>query len=180
MAASQPATQDTSAPSSGDGSATSGDGQAQPASTTPAAAQDDADEPVEVQVSVPEGAAVWVEVKNGDRNEVAQTVTGPWEQKFTVDGELEVRTADPTQVTVTANGQPVSFDTSAAGIGTATVKGPSTDDQASGDGSDGQGSGAGSSDASSDTGSAAPADGSATSSNQGQSRSSTSSSGAAE
>lgn len=155
VAASQPATQDTSAPSSGDGSATSGDGQAQPASTTPAATQDDADEPVEVQVSVPEGAAVWVEVKNGDRNEVAQTVTGPWEQKFTVDGELEVRTADPTQVTVTANGQPVSFDTSAAGIGTATVKGPSTDDQAS-------------------------ADGSATSSNQGQSRSSTSSSGAAE
>ncbi len=180
VAASQPATQDTSAPSSGDGSATSGDGQAQPASTTPAAAQDDADEPVAVQVSVPEGAAVWVEVKNGDRNEVAQTVTGPWEQKFTVDGELEVRTADPTQVTVTANGQPVSFDTSAAGIGTATVKGPSTDDQASGDGSDGQGSGAGSSDASGDTGSAAPADGSATSSNQGQSRSSTSSSGAAE
>ncbi|WP_251157931.1 helix-turn-helix domain-containing protein [Caniella muris] len=180
VAASQPATQDASDTSSDDGSATAGDGQAQPSSTTTAATQDDANEPVEVQVSVPEGAAVWVEVKNGERNEVAQTVTGPWEQKFTVDGELEVRTADPTQVTVTANGQPVSFDTSAAGIGTATVKGPSTDDQASGDGSDGQGSDAGSSDASGDTGSAAPADGSDTSSNQGQSRSSTSSSGAAE
>ncbi|MEY8436475.1 helix-turn-helix transcriptional regulator [Atopobiaceae bacterium 24-176] len=104
------------------------------AAQTPAAsasdAAADANKPVEVEVSVPDGAAVWVEVKNGDKNEVAQTVTGPWNQKFTVNGELEVRTADPAQVTVTANGQPVSFDTSAAGIGTATVKGPSTEPSA--------------------------------------------------
>ena len=135
---------------------------------------------MEVQVSVSEGAAVWVEVKNGDRNEVAQTVTGPWEQRFTVDGELEVRTADPTQVTVTANGQPVSFDTSAAGIGTATVKGPSTDAQTSGEGTGSDGSSSDASGTSGDTGSAAPADTSGASATQGQSRSSTSSSGAGE
>lgn len=84
--------------------------------------------PVEVKVSVPDGGAVWVEVNNGGTNAVAQTVTGPWEQTFTVDGELEVRTADPSQVTVTANGDPVSFTTSGAGVGTLTVKGPAKDD----------------------------------------------------
>lgn len=182
VTASQPAVQDAS-DSSTDSPTSPDDAQAQPSSTAAAAAQEDADKPVEVQVSVPEGAAVWVEVKNGDRNEVAQTVTGPWEQSFTVDGELEVRTADPTQVTVTANGQPVSFDTSAAGIGTATVKGPSTDAQAAGEGagSDAKSSGTGSSDTSGtsgDSGSATPSEGTEASTTQ--SRSSTSSSGADE
>lgn len=182
VTASQPAAQDAS-DSSTDSPTSPDDAQAQPSSTVAAAAQEDADKPVEVQVSVPEGAAVWVEVKNGDRNEVAQTVTGPWEQSFTVDGELEVRTADPTQVTVTANGQPVSFDTSAAGIGTATVKGPSTDAQAAGEGagSDAKSSGTGSSDTSGtsdDSGSATPSEGTEASTTQ--SRSSTSSSGADE
>lgn len=135
-----PVTQSSSDNNSGSSDKTSDSAAAQDSSTkTPAASSSgndtaaDANKPVEVEVSVPDGAAVWVEVKNGDKNEVAQTVTGPWNQKFTVNGELEVRTADPAQVTVTANGQPVSFDTSAAGIGTATVKGPSTD-AAAGDG----------------------------------------------
>lgn len=115
-----------------DDSATKNDDASADASNDAAAktAKDDGENqgPVEVKVSVPDGGAVWVEVTNGGTNAVAQTVTGPWEQTFTVDGELEVRTADPSQVTVTANGDPVSFTTSAAGVGTLTVKGPAKDD----------------------------------------------------
>lgn len=117
----------------------------------------DAKKPVTADVKVADGAVAWIEVLNGGKSLVAGTQTGPWEESYTVDGSLTVRTDDPTDVTVTANGDPVKFETMVSGIGTATVEGPSADDAgATSDGADTSGadqaSGSGS-DASSASGS---------------------------
>ncbi len=149
------------------------DNSADAAAAAAAAAAQKAAEPVVVEVSVPDGAAVWVEVKNGDTNEVAQTVTGPWTKTFNVvsNGQLVVRTADPAQVTVTANGQTVPFNTSAAGVGTATIDGPKVDESASqGMAQSGEGS-------TSDSGTAAAGNDSSSSAGSGSTASGTGSAG---
>ena len=77
--------------------------------------------PMTAEISLGEGAVTWLEIKNGDQNVIAKTVTGPWSQTLTVNGTLTVRASDTSVVTVTVNGKNVRFDTGASGIGIATV-----------------------------------------------------------
>lgn len=95
------------------------------------AAEDDADEVEEtvVRVSVASGGYSWVEVLCDGVSEVAEGVTGPWSQSYTVEDSITVQVADPSVVTVTENGEVVDFTSRAGGVASVTIKGtPITDD----------------------------------------------------
>lgn len=77
-----------------------------------------------VEVSVDAGEVSWLEIKNGDKSVVAQTITGPWNQTFTVDSTMTIRANDPDSVHVVSNGKAVNFDSVASGIGTITLTVP--------------------------------------------------------
>lgn len=76
---------------------------------------------VEVKVEVLQGNVTWLEIKNDTATDVAQTVTGPWSKTYQVTGTMQVRAAEATAVTVTANGKTVSFDKASAGLSVATI-----------------------------------------------------------
>ena len=80
--------------------------------------------PATVTVKVADGAVSWVEIDNGGKSEVAETVTGPWEKTFTVNQTLTIQVADTTAVTVTRDGEKVKFDELSSGVGTLTIEGP--------------------------------------------------------
>ena len=80
--------------------------------------------PATVTVKVADGAVSWVEIDNGGKSEVAETVTGPWEKTFTVNQTLTIQVADTTAVTVTKDGEKVKFDELSSGVGTLTIEGP--------------------------------------------------------
>lgn len=113
-------TTNSGATSAGDTNATAQDSAAQ-ANVDAAAGAAEQPTQTDVVVSVADGEVSWLEIKNGDTTVLAQTVTGPWTQTFTVDTSLTVRANDPSVVSVTANGKNVKFETMASGIGTATV-----------------------------------------------------------
>lgn len=79
--------------------------------------------PTVVKISVASGAYTWLEVTNDGVSVVAESVTGPWEQEFTVTDNLSVQAGDPSSVTVTNNGKAVSFTSKASGLGSLSVKG---------------------------------------------------------
>lgn len=93
-------------------------------SATTAATSDTTAEPVSVKISVNSGSATWVEVTNDGVSEVAETVTGPWEQTFTVNDSITIRVGDTTAVSVTKNGENVQFDELSNGLGSLTIQGP--------------------------------------------------------
>lgn len=76
-----------------------------------------------VTISVADGQVTWLEVDNGDKSEVADTVDGPWEQTYTVTDTMTIRAGDTTAVTVTQNGVQVPFESRVSGIGTITIQG---------------------------------------------------------
>lgn len=76
---------------------------------------------VEVKVEVLQGNVTWLEVKNDNVADVAQTVTGPWSKTYQVTGTMQVKAAEAAAVKITANGQTVSFDKSSAGLSVATI-----------------------------------------------------------
>lgn len=90
-------------------------------------------EPTEVGVSVASGSVSWVEIKCDGKSVVAQQVTGPWDQSYTVTQSITVQVSDVTAVTVTKNGKAQSFETKASGLGTIIIQGTpaSTDDSGS-------------------------------------------------
>ncbi len=93
--------------------------------------------PTVVKVSVSSGSYTWLEVTNDGVSDVAESVTGPWEKEYTVTESLSVQAGDPSVVTVTNNGQAVSFTSKASGLGSLTVKGtkpPENTDSAASDG----------------------------------------------
>ncbi len=79
--------------------------------------------PTVVKVSVASGAYTWLEITNDGVSAVAESVTGPWEQEFTVTDSLTVQAGDPSSVTVTNNGKSVAFTSKASGLGSLSVKG---------------------------------------------------------
>lgn len=81
---------------------------------------------VNVTVTVADGAVTWIEITNGGESEIAKTVTGPWEETYSVSGSMTIQVSDTSAVTVTSNGKNVSFDSRASGIGTAVIQGPTT------------------------------------------------------
>jgi hypothetical protein len=92
------------------------------ASTT--TAKEDDTSPVTVTVTVGSGEVSWLEITNGDKSLVADTVSGPWEQTYTVDGEMTIEASDITAVTVLKNGTQVPFDERASGVGSIIIEGP--------------------------------------------------------
>ena len=77
----------------------------------------------DVTVSVASGETSWLEITNDGTSEVASTVTGPWEQTYTVTDSITIRAGNPGAVTVTENGTQKSFDSKASGIGSLTIQG---------------------------------------------------------
>lgn len=76
-----------------------------------------------VMVSVASGETSWLEITNDGTSEEASTVTGPWEQSYTVTDSITIRAGNPGVVTVTENGTQKSFDSRASGIGSLTIQG---------------------------------------------------------
>lgn len=76
-----------------------------------------------VTISVASGETSWLEITNDGTSEVASTVTGPWEQSYTVTDSITIRAGNPGVVVVTENGTQKSFDSRASGIGSLTIQG---------------------------------------------------------
>lgn len=91
--------------------------------------------PTVVKVSVASGAYTWLEITNDGVSAVAESVTGPWEQEFTVTDSLTVQAGDPSSVTVTNNGKSVAFTSKASGLGSLSVKGTKPPETTSSDSS---------------------------------------------
>ncbi|MGI6229579.1 MAG: helix-turn-helix domain-containing protein [Tractidigestivibacter sp.] len=91
--------------------------------STDATATDTTVEKTEVTVTVADGEASWVEITNDGTSEVANTLTGPWSQTYTVTDSITIRVGNPSAVTVTENGEQVSFESKASGLGTVTIEG---------------------------------------------------------
>ena len=111
------------------------------ASSDDAASDDDADaEPEEtvVEVRVESGSVSWVEITCDGVSEVADSVTGPWSQTYTVHDSITIQVANPDVVTVSKNGERVELSPRAGGLGSVTIEGtPAPDDaDAAQDGSD--------------------------------------------
>ena len=102
-------------------------------STTDASSSDSsASTETVVTVSVASGETSWLEITNDDTSEEASTVTGPWEQSYTVTDSITIRAGNPGVVTVTENGTQKSFDSRVSGIGSLTIQGtPATTDGSS-------------------------------------------------
>ena len=90
-----------------------------------------------VAVSVEDGGSSWVEVKLDGSSVFADNVVGPFSQEFTVEQSIEITVSSPADVTVTNNGESVSWDTRTAGVAKVTITAPQTPaTAASTDGSD--------------------------------------------
>ena len=75
-----------------------------------------------IEVSVADGEVTWLEIEYDGKSDIAETVTGPWERKYTVNQSITVNVNDTTAVTVMENGKKLEFDSKASGIGTITVQ----------------------------------------------------------
>ena len=89
---------------------------------------DEPEEPKEpeetvVDVSVASGSVSWIEITCDGVSEVADSVTGPWRQSYTVYDSITVQVASPDVVTVTENGKVVDFSRRAGGLGSVTIEG---------------------------------------------------------
>lgn len=115
--------------------------------------QKEANTETRVEVSVADGEVTWLEIEVDGTSVVAEQVTGPWDNSYTVTESMTVQVSNTTAVTVTKNGTTQKFDSKTSGIGTLTIQGtkPSpTDATAEATSSDGETSGA-SADASDET-----------------------------
>lgn len=120
--------------------ATGGDeGAASDASPDDQAASDEPKETV-VEVSIASGEYSWLEIVCDGTSVVADDLTGPWSQTFTVYDSISISAGDRSAVTVTENGERVEFSKTASGLGSVTIKGTPRQepaDDASGASSDG-------------------------------------------
>ena len=97
---------------------------AQDATATDATSTQATPTEVNVTVKVADGEVTWVEITKDGSSLVAETVTGPWEESYTVEKSMTVQVGDTSVVTVTNNGQLVRFEERASGVGTVTIQGP--------------------------------------------------------
>lgn len=84
---------------------------------------DDQNTETDVTVSVADGAVTWLEITCDGVSEVADTVTGAWENTYVVTDSITIETGDTTAVTVTKNGKQVQFESLASGVGSVTIPG---------------------------------------------------------
>lgn len=102
-----------------------------------------------VEVRVNDGSVSWVEITCDGVSEVADSVTGPWSQTYTVYDSITIQVANPDVVTVTKNGERVELSPRAGGLGSVTIEGtprPDAADDATGDAADDAGADAASTD----------------------------------
>lgn len=76
-----------------------------------------------VKVSVAEGATTWVEITCDGEQKVAESLTGAWEQEYTVTKSIQIQVVDPSSVTVEKNGEVQAFSSKSAGLSTLTIEG---------------------------------------------------------
>lgn len=76
-----------------------------------------------VKVSVADGATSWVEITCDGEQKVAESITGAWEQSFTVTQSITIQVVDPSSVTVEKNGAIQSFSSKSAGLSSITIEG---------------------------------------------------------
>ena len=144
--ADEPAADDADATDEGAGGQDGAD--AADAASADADASDDADadaaaEPEEtvVEVRVESGSVSWVEITCDGKSEVADSITGPWSQTYTVYDSITIQVANPDVVTVSKNGEQVELSPRAGGLGSVTIEGtPRPDDaDAASDGTNDEG-----------------------------------------
>lgn len=100
------------------------------------AGADAAEEETVVEVRVQSGSVSWVEITCDGTSEVADTVTGPWSQTYTVHDSITIQVGAPDVVTVTKNGERVELSSRAGGLGSVTIEGTPLPDDAAADGGD--------------------------------------------
>lgn len=108
------------------------------------AAEEEVPEETRVVVSVEEGSSSWVEVKLDGTSVFADNVIGPFEQEYLVEQAIEITVSSPADVSVTHNGDPVSWDTQSAGVARITIAAPQPpepEEGESGDGTEGDAAG---------------------------------------
>lgn len=99
-----------------------------------AKAADDTPQETKVAVSVDDGGSSWVEIKLDGASVFADNVVGPFNEEYTVEQSIEITVTNPADVTVTNNGESVSWDTRTAGVARVTIAAPQkTDDDATKD-----------------------------------------------
>ena len=121
-------TQDSNG-STGGGNGESGGSSDNSSDTDSSSSKDD--EKTVVSVSVAKGEISWVEIKCDGMSEVAEQITGPWKQSYTVTEAISISVNNISAVTVAKNGKTQSFDSKTSGIGSITIQGtkaPSTED----------------------------------------------------
>ena len=96
-------------------------------------------EPTVVEVSVASGAVSWLEITCDGTSEVADSVTGPWRQSYTVTESITIQATSPDVVTVSENGKRVDLSPRAGGLGSVTIEGTPLPEAAP-DAADGEGS----------------------------------------
>lgn len=97
------------------------------------------EEKKEVVVRVDDGQVSWVEINSDGTSLVAATITGPWEQSFTVESQASIQVGSTSAVSVLCNGETMRFDERASGVGTITIDGPKAAETTDVDLADGEG-----------------------------------------
>lgn len=76
-----------------------------------------------VKVSIADGATTWIEITCDGEQKVAESITGAWEQEYTVTQSITIQVVDPSSVTVEKNGAVQSFSSKSAGLSSLTIEG---------------------------------------------------------
>ncbi len=142
------------------GAAATGDADADASDAADDASDEPADaEPKEtvVEVSVASGEYTWLEIVCDGESVVADDLTGPWSQTFTVYDSISIQAGNRSAVSVTENGEKVEFNKTASGLGSVTIKGTPRQEPADADADAAGGTDAGSDEPAAD-GADAPAD----------------------
>ncbi len=144
--ADEPAADDADATDEGAGGQDGADAADDASADADASDDADADEAAEpeetvVEVRVESGSVSWVEITCDGKSEVADSITGPWSQTYTVYDSITIQVANPDVVTVSKNGEQVELSPRAGGLGSVTIEGtPRPDDaDAASDGTNDEG-----------------------------------------
>ena len=76
---------------------------------------------VTVQVRVGSGEISWLEIQCDGQSMVADTVTGPFNETYTVNDTITIQAGDTSVVTVYEDGAQRQFESKASGVGTITI-----------------------------------------------------------
>ena len=80
----------------------------------------------EVTVSVMSGESTWLEILQDGESRIADQVLGPWSETYDVKESLTIQADNTAAVSVFENGTSRSFENRASGVGSMTIKVPTT------------------------------------------------------